>query len=149
MQNTRRKKSFAAFTTSECSSALYFFPCSILRQSELQFAEKYIRRSFCACLIFCGNIQKHLLLCTYKRHNLLPKRHCGLVLLPQQLHETLSVFQTLYGLLIQFAAETENTCISRYCARSSRIEPTDLRMTSDCAAPPTRLTDNPTLTAGR
>ena len=55
---------------------------------------------------FYGNIQKHLLLCTYKRHNLLPKRHCGLVLLPQQLHETLSVFQTLYGLLIQFAAET-------------------------------------------
>ena len=43
----------------------------------------------------------------------------------------------------------EKTCISRYCAKSRRMEPTDFFITFVCAAPPTRDTERPTLTAGR
>ena len=41
-----------------------------------------------------------------------------------------------------------NTSISRYCARSIRILPAAFFIAFVCAAPPTRDTERPTLTAG-
>ena len=41
-----------------------------------------------------------------------------------------------------------NTSISRYCARSIRILPDAFFIALVCAAPPTRDTERPTLTAG-